>query len=748
MTSYFAPRYVWNAKVMALEMQSLFLSGRIFPFGAKLTVDHVFRSSEKVPVEVIYSFPLPRDASLTGFQITGKNFSVSSRLETVADAKQRYEEALEQGSLAAVTQQNVDGQVNLTVGNLLPGETVAVRLDLIAGLSLNDSGFRLRFPFTMAPTYHPHMRVSSDFRGVGNIDLPDQVAGGVFQPPFHEDASELHSIGFDLRVEPSPGVQEIASPSHALRLAFDGHGGVNARLCPDRDVPDRDLILDVKQPSSTGRAWSDRSCDGRKHFAVIAPSTLFGEKKTAPRRTVFLLDRSGSMEGSPIKQARQALENCLRKLSQHDEFGVVVFGNAAEPFHQTLLPATLDNIEDGCSFLHGIHAQGGTELARGIEAATSLLGSPGGEIFVVTDGQVSETVEILRRAHKCETRLFCLGIGSASQDRFLELLARQTGGVCRFVSPVERIEGAADDLFAAMGGGVAAGVSVARANTQAHGNVFVGTPFFSLGEIDAEDPAAVISWTHGSRVVPFEPLPDEMQGLIEKLLGARMIADLETHYDRSDAHARQQLIQLSKRYGLASSEMSLVAVVERMSDEPGELPRTKVVPVGMPQGTEFRSYFGRKIPVVSQTARMPLSSRASSPMMIIETSQPVRKRARLHRAPLATHASPPVESDLRVIIHEAITLIDQHASIRDRQDINIALEGLLRALVSSEPAVKDGVKRAALSELIGFLSRDVVSFLETGIFDEAKWTSLRNRLQSSWPSEKSGVQEGNTLTAC
>ncbi len=303
----------------------------------------------------------------------------------------------------------------------------------------------------------------------------------------------MHRIGFDLRVEPSPGVQEIASPSHALRLAFDGHGGVNAKLCPDRDVPDRDLILDVKQPSSMGRAWSDRSCEGRKHFAVIAPSTLFGEKKTAPRRTVFLLDRSGSMEGSPIKQARQALEKCLSKLSQPDEFGVVVFGNAAEPFRQTLLPVTLDNIEDSCSFLHGTHAQGGTELARGIEAATSLLGSQGGEIFIVTDGQVSETVEI-RRAHKCETRLFCLGIGSASQDRFLELLARQTGGVCRFVSPLERTETAADDLFAAMGGGVAAGVSVARADTQPHGNVFAGTPFFSLGEIDANDSAAVIKW--------------------------------------------------------------------------------------------------------------------------------------------------------------------------------------------------------------------------------------------------------------
>ena len=88
-------------------MQSLFLSGRVLPFGAKLSVTHVFRSSEKSPLEVVYCFPLPRDASLVSFQISGESFSISSRLERAADAQKRYEQALEDGSLAALTQQNL-----------------------------------------------------------------------------------------------------------------------------------------------------------------------------------------------------------------------------------------------------------------------------------------------------------------------------------------------------------------------------------------------------------------------------------------------------------------------------------------------------------------------------------------------------------------------------------------------------------------------------------------------------------------
>ena len=53
-----------------------------------------------------------------------------------------------------------------------------------------------------------------------------------------------------------------------------------------------------------------------------------------------------------------------------------------------------------------------------------------------------------------------------------------------------------------------------------------------------------------------------------------------------------RLLALSQTYGLASREMSLVAVVTRPGDRPGELPETRVVPVGMAQDTAFGAYFG------------------------------------------------------------------------------------------------------------------------------------------------------------
>jgi hypothetical protein len=60
----FGPLLAATGKAVNLSMQRLWLSGQVLPAGARLVVQHVFRSEEGKPLEVIYAFPLPRDAAL------------------------------------------------------------------------------------------------------------------------------------------------------------------------------------------------------------------------------------------------------------------------------------------------------------------------------------------------------------------------------------------------------------------------------------------------------------------------------------------------------------------------------------------------------------------------------------------------------------------------------------------------------------------------------------------------------------
>lgn len=117
-----------------------------------------------------------------------------------------------------------------------------------------------------------------------------------------------------------------------------------------------------------------------------------------------------------------------------------------------------------------------------------------------------------------------------------------------------------------------------------------------------------VSWRKGSGrerlEVPFSIEESRFGEVLRLLAGAQLLADLDNRIKELDegeevwALERRQsrrfdrrLEALSTEYGLASRAMALVAVVERGGDLAGDLPRTMVVPVGLPQGLEPEAYF-------------------------------------------------------------------------------------------------------------------------------------------------------------
>src|SRR5690349_19094509 len=85
-----------------------------------------------------------------------------------------------------------------------------------------------------------------------------------------------------------------------------------------------------------------------------------------------------------------------------------------------------------------------------------------------------------------------------------------------------------------------------------------------------------------------------------------------------------RLLELSKTFGLASREMSLVAVVKRVRDTAGELPETRIVPVGLPSEVSFEAYFGSLFS--APTASQPLLADLS--LMMPSSSSPDFKLGR------------------------------------------------------------------------------------------------------------------------
>lgn len=740
----FAVLDVQTGREARLAMEGLWLTGRLLPVGARLLVAHTFRSAEKQPLEVVYAFGLPRDAALRRFRILGEGFQVRSELKPVEEARKEYEHGVTEGHLSSLARVYRDGRVNLSVGNIRPGELVKVFLELVAGVDWRDDGLRFRFPFTLAPCYHREARAVEVEPGVGELELPEEAFGDVLLPPYMTDPAALHQVGFDLSVHLGAEIAGVSSPSHALRFKPAGPGAARVSLSRERDVPDRDLVLDVQARQVAPRCCGGAGRDGRARFTVVVPSVSFGRPDAAPPRSVvFLLDRSGSMSGTPLDQAKKAVDACLSVLSEKDRIGFVAFNQAVELFEERLVPCTAANRDRLRRHLQSLEAGGGTELAAGIQAAVKLAGGGEADLFVVTDGQVGATEDILRVSRAAGVRLHCLGVGAASQDRFLTLLARDTGGVSRFVTPRERVDTAALELFASAGRPLASDVKVSfealpggKAVLAPSTTVFAGHPLVVMGEADPGPGGALdIKWAAGrgtGRLQVAVTLDGPHEGQTVRLLqGARLITDWESRLTGEPSgqpqpglEAREQrrilakLEQLSRDYGLASRAMALVAVVERAGDDASRLPTTRVVPVGMPEDTRFKSYFRRSrtiapsqipadcIPYLREMLREESARIGRAPNVPGTLNEPRRDEHPLtfcEAGPLFSQA--PATAEDRLMEEVARLLPDGGLPGVSAEDRLLRSAALLVALLGTGSTAQVGPFRLHVQKLVEFLKR-------------------------------------------
>lgn len=593
-----------------LAMQRLHLAGRVTPAGAFLQVIHTFecKGDAAKPLEAIYISMLPRDAALKRFKIKGDGFEKESELKPRPEARKEYEEGVQAGHLSSLCEVNPDGLVSLTVGQIRPGEKIQVILEVVAGVDVRDRDFRFRFPLTLSPSYHPQVSPSTTPEGV-RLELPEDLFGDLVLPEFKKDATGLHGISFSIRCEPGGDLLGISSASHRVTTKLLEDGSAEVSLAGLEDKPNRDLILDVQSREAATTVFLDKNKASMHKdenapklpkdapaWMISVPSSLIPPMKGQKRRLCLVVDRSGSMGGGRMERAKQALSAVLSGLDAKDEFGIVAFDNTPEIFHDVMVEATSQHRKVADKFLSQIDARGGTELALGLAEGIRVLDGEG-DILLITDGDVWNTGQVIEAMAKCKAKVHVLGVGDATQDRFLSSLARRTGGVQRMVTASEDVAGAAMELFNAVGTPVRrkvkATVKFRSKATQTHkvGDIWSGRPVIIVddGSNKAVPTGVTLSWKGGSSMLGVSVQRKTPTGLVALLDAGRKVQDLESTLDTtkegdpSRVSLERDLKNVSVAYGLASRVMSLVAVVKRVGDQKDKEMDQQVVPVGAPE---------------------------------------------------------------------------------------------------------------------------------------------------------------------
>jgi Ca-activated chloride channel family protein len=235
------------------------------------------------------------------------------------------------------------------------------------------------------------------------------------------------------------------------------------------------LVGKEKGLSGTLFAYPDPSINGGYFLFMGGLPTGAGEPAAHPRREVtIVLDRSGSMAGAKIDQARDAAMQIIEGLEPGESFNIIAYSSTVMKFAPKPIAKDDDSRAEALRFIASIQPRGGTNIHDALYEALAQPASPGALpiVLFLTDGlpTIGKTSEVEIRdmvgsENPHERRVFTFGVGHDVNAPLLERLADITRAKAAFVLPGEDVE-----------------LAVARVFRQLQGPVFADLAFSVLDE--------------------------------------------------------------------------------------------------------------------------------------------------------------------------------------------------------------------------------------------------------------------------
>ncbi len=158
---------------------------------------------------------------------------------------------------------------------------------------------------------------------------------------------------------------------------------------------------------------------------------------------VVVLDRSGSMAGRKIVDARRAVVELLSALGPGDRFALVSYANDVT-VHNTLSPVTGQTRPTLTAMARSLQAGGGTNLSGGMVAGMELLAHKGyqptfnprmGKVILISDGHANQGVTdplalggMAARSFGSDFTVTTVGVGVDYNEHLMGVIADYGGG--------------------------------------------------------------------------------------------------------------------------------------------------------------------------------------------------------------------------------------------------------------------------------------------------------------------------------
>jgi hypothetical protein len=528
-----------------LKPESISITGEQDHFIVGFTVRQGFRHSLSSPTDVSYIIPTHNKLCIYDTIFRVGDATIRATLEEKSAAEEIFVAATDAGRPALLARNLGDGLVEFKLGKIAGNTPCEVEVKVAFTCTGADASVFFQFPLdTCSPS--------------GSLESVISRLNGAF--------------AFTLRHANRATVRRVSSNAGGR---YDDQTGIFTIS----GKPSVSAIIVTTDYQSA--VASEAVVSGHSLALTVLPSGIAGSP--ANNEFVFVVDCSGSMSGGRISRTRECLKLFIRSLPPVSFFNIVRFGSTFECLFENSVAYSDNHVRSAMLLAGNLHANlGGTSIH---EPLTHVFDSRAGgygqrQVFVLTDGEVSNTGSVLDLAarHARRNRCFTLGIGADADAGLVEGLAGATGGRAAFV-------GGADDLsehviaqlecsFAPSLAGVvvdagADGAEVApfpipALSCNVPATLFVSTPA-GFGEISS---VLVSGECRGAPVdiaVPARPAA-VAEGVVAALFAYTAIESLERkrRAGKGIAEIKKSLVRVSVAYGILSSQTAFVGVAEKV----------------------------------------------------------------------------------------------------------------------------------------------------------------------------------------
>jgi Ca-activated chloride channel family protein len=547
----------------AYKIKALEVNVKLQEQVARVQVSQSFENTGSRAMEVCFVFPLPYDGAVDQLTLLIDGKEYPAKLMPASEARHLYEEIVRKNRDPALLEWMGTGLFKTSVFPVPPGAERSVTLR--------------------------YSQLCRKTDGLTDFLFPLSTAKYTSQP--------VESIKFQVAIDSQSEIKNVYSPSHAVEIKRpdDKHAVVTYKA--ENNIPTGDfrLFYDVGRGQVGATVLSYRHNDSEDgYFLLLASPAIKAAGDEQPKKTVvFVVDRSGSMSGEKIEQAKGAAKFVLNNLHDGDLFNVIAFDSEVESWKPELQKLNDETRKAALGFIEGIYAGGSTNIDGALRAALTPLhdaSRPSLVLFLTdglpTDGEQNESkiIENAKQYNKVHARIFTFGVGYDLNSRLLDKLARENFGDSEYVRPNENIESRVSALYNRIsapvlndlsikwdieGGASERGQPVNRVYPRESHDLFAGEQLVIVGRYKHPGTAKVVVKGHvGDKEEKFdfpatlvEKSNDESTAFIEKLWAVRRIGEILDELDLKGRNEElvKELIALSRRHGVLTPYTSFMA---------------------------------------------------------------------------------------------------------------------------------------------------------------------------------------------